>query len=155
VCKRLRYTELRQPELLAICQCRLTVACHGKVTVTAAPLYFCGLVVVVLQGTGRVKLNTGSQMIEKMRETAEFMVEKRGGFSGIPEVIRRAELLSGGMQRLETLCHWAANALYSGRQVSLTSQQFTYRSNSDRNFCREEHLQFHCMPICTSDSPSY
>ena len=129
--------------------------CHVAIAVTAAPLYFCALVVVVLQVTGRVKLNPGSQMIEKMRKTVEFMAEHKEGFSGIPEVIRRAELLAGDMERLETLCHWSASAPFSGRQVSLTLQQFTYRSISDRNFCGQEHLQFHCLPICTSDSPSY
>jgi hypothetical protein len=90
-------------------------------------------------------------MIEKMGETVEFMVEQRG-FSGIPEVFRGAELLAGHMERLETLCHWSASAPFSGRHVSLTSKQFTYRNNSDRNFCCQEHLQFHCLPICTSDS---
>jgi N6-adenosine-specific RNA methylase IME4 len=91
-------------------------------------------------------------VIEKMGETVEFIVEQTEGFRRMPEVFRGAERLAGDMERLETLCHWSASA---GRQVSLTSYQFTYRSNSDRNFCRQEHLQFHCLPICTSDSPSY
>jgi hypothetical protein len=51
-----RYAELRQPELLAIYQCRLTVECHGTVTVTAAPPYILVLAIVVLQVSGGVKL---------------------------------------------------------------------------------------------------
>jgi hypothetical protein len=94
-------------------------------------------------------------MIDKMVETVEFKAEQGEGVSGIPELFRGAELLAGDMERLETLCHWSACAPFYGRQVSLTSQHFTYRSNSDRNFCRQEHLQFHCLPICGSDSPSY
>jgi len=39
---------------------------------SSAP-FNCGLVVVVLQVTGGVKLNSGSQMFEKMGETVEFM----------------------------------------------------------------------------------
>jgi hypothetical protein len=65
------------------CQCRLTVECDGAVTVTAAPLYFCGLVVLVQQVTGEVKV------IEKMGENVEFMAEQRG-FIGIPELFRGA-----------------------------------------------------------------
>ena len=75
-------------------------------------------------------------MIEKMRETVEFMAEQKEGFGGILNVYRGAELLAGNMERLETLCHWSANAPFSGRQVSLTSQQFTYRTNSDHKACR-------------------
>ena len=100
-----------------------------------------------------VKLNSGLEMIEKMGETVEFMAEQREGVSWIPELFRGAELLAGDMERLETLCHCSASAPLSGRQVSLTSQHFTYRSNSDRNFCRQEHLQVHCLPICSSYSP--
>ena len=37
MCVEFVITELRQAELLAICQCRLTVECDGAVTVTAAP----------------------------------------------------------------------------------------------------------------------
>ena len=94
-------------------------------------------------------------MIEKMGENVELRVEWREGFSGNLEIFRGAELLAGDMERLETECHWSASAPFSGRQVSLTSQQFTYSSTSERYFCRQEHLQFHCLPICTSDSPSY
>ena len=119
----------------------------------AVPTYFCVLVVVALQVTGGVKFNSGSQMIEKMGETVELKTEQREGVSRIPELFRGAELLAGDMERLETLSHWSDSAPFSGRQVSLTSQQFTYRSNSDRNFGRQEHLQFHCLPICSSDSP--
>jgi len=94
-------------------------------------------------------------MFEKTGETVEFMAEQTEGVSGIPELFRGAELLAGDMERLETLCHWSASAPFYGRQVSLTSQHFVYRSNLDRNCCRQEHLQFHCLPICSSDSPSY
>jgi hypothetical protein len=93
-------------------------------------------------------------MFKKMGENVEFLAEQRDGFSGIPELFRGAEVLPGDMERLETLCHWSASAPFCVRQVSLTWQHFTY-SNSVRNFCREQHLQFHCLPICTSDSPSY
>ena len=94
-------------------------------------------------------------MFEKTGETVEFMAEQTEGVSGIPELFRGAELLAGDMERLETLCYWSASAPFYGRQVSLTSQYFIYRSNSERNFCRQEHLQFHCLPNCSSDSPSY
>ena len=67
------------------------------------PPYNCGLVVVALQVTGGVKLNSGSQMIERMGETVEFMTEHREGVSGISELFRVAELLAGDMKRLETL----------------------------------------------------
>jgi hypothetical protein len=80
------------------------------------------LVVLVQQVTGVVKLNPGSQVIEKMGETVEIMAEQREGFSGIPELFRRTEVLAGDIERLETLCHWSASAPFSGRQVSLTSQ---------------------------------
>ena len=116
-------------------------------------MFLC-IVFLVLQVTGWAKLNSGSQMIEKMEETVEFMAEKRV-FSKIPELLRGSEMLAGDMKRLETLCHWSASAWLSGKQVSLTSKHFTYRNKSDRNFCRQEHLQFHCLPICSSDSPSY
>jgi hypothetical protein len=45
-------------------------------------------------------------------------------------------------------------ALESTKAI-LFLQYFAYRSNSERNFCRQEHLQFHCLPICTIESPSY
>jgi hypothetical protein len=93
-------------------------------------------------------------MVEKLRGTVELMAERSEGFSGIPEFFGGAELLAGDMERLETLCHWSASAPFCGRQVSLTSQHFTYRSNSDSNFCRQQHLQFHCLPIC-KNSPCY
>jgi hypothetical protein len=94
-------------------------------------------------------------VIEKMGEDVEFVAERREVFSGIPEIFRGAELLTADRESLETLCHWSASAPFSGSQVSLTAQQFAYRSKSERNFCRQEHLQFHCPPICTSDSHSY
>ena len=53
--------------------------CDCAVTVTAAYLYLCGLVVLLQQVTGGVKLNPGSQGIEKMGETVEFMAEQREG----------------------------------------------------------------------------
>jgi len=52
------------------------VECHCAVTVASRPLHFHGLVVVLLQVTGGVKLNLGSQIIEKMGETLEFMAEQ-------------------------------------------------------------------------------
>ena len=75
-----------------------------------------------------------------MGETVAFMAEQGEGVSRIPELFKGAELLAGDTERLETLCHCSASAPFSGRQVSLTLQHFTYRSNSDRNFCRQEHL---------------
>ena len=75
-------------------------------------------------------------MIEKMGENVELRAEWREGFSGNLEVFRGAEQLAGVMERLETLCNWSASVPFSGRQVSLTSQHFTYSSTSDRNFCR-------------------
>ena len=85
----------------------------------------------------------------------EFEVEQREGVNGIPELFRGSTPIAGDTVRLETLCHWSASAQLSGVQVSLTSQHFTYRSNSDRSFCRMEHLQLHCLTICSSDFPSY
>ena len=111
------------------------------------------VVVVVLQVTGGVKLTSESQMFEKMGQTLEFMAEKREGFSRIPELFRGAELKASDMVRHETLCHWSASAPFFSMQVSLTSQHFAYRSNSNLNFCRQEHLQLHCLSICSSDSP--
>ena len=67
--------------------------------------------VVVLQVTGRVKFNSGSQIIHKMGETVEFMAEQKEGFSGILDPFRGAEVLAGDMERLENLCHWSASAL--------------------------------------------
>jgi hypothetical protein len=67
-------------------------------------------VVVVLQVTVGIKLNPVSQPIEKMGETVEFMAEQGEGFSGIPEVLREAELLANEMERLETLCHSSTSA---------------------------------------------
>ena len=92
-------------------------------------------------------------MIEKMGETGihggtERMIQRYFG------AVRDAELLAGNIERLETLCHCSASATFAGRQVSLTSQHFAYRNNSDRNFRRQEHQQFHCLPICSSDPPS-
>jgi hypothetical protein len=69
------------------------------------------------------------------------MAEQRKVFSGIQEVFRGAELLAGDVERLETLYHESASAPFCVRQVSLTSQQFTYISNSDRNLCRQQQLQ--------------
>jgi hypothetical protein len=105
-------------------------------------------VVVVLQVNGRVKLNSASQIGEKMGETVELMAQQSERINRIPEIFRGVEVLAGDMERLETLCHWSASAQFSGKQVSLTWQRFTYRSNSDRNFCRQQHLQFHCLLIC-------
>ena len=85
----------------------------------------------------------------------EFMAEQWEGVSEIPELFRAVELLAGDIERLETLCHQSSSAPFSGRQVSLTSQHFAYKSKSDRNFWRKEQLQFHCLPICKSDSSSY
>jgi hypothetical protein len=39
-------------------------------------------------------------MFEKMGETVELVAERREGFSGIPKVLRGAELLEGDMERL-------------------------------------------------------
>jgi hypothetical protein len=66
-------------------------------------------VVVVLQVTVGLNLNPVSQLIEKVGETVEFMTEQGEGFSGIPEVLRGAEVLVGDMERLETLCHCSAS----------------------------------------------
>ena len=88
--------------------------CDGAVTVTAGPTYFCGLVVLVLQVTGGVKLNSGSQIIHKLGDTMEFMAEQREGFNGIPELFRGAEVLVGDIELLETVCHWSATARYCG-----------------------------------------
>ena len=66
MCVGVLITELRQPVLLAKRQGRMMVECDGAVIVTAAPPYFCVLVVVV---TGGVNLNPGSQVIEKMVQT--------------------------------------------------------------------------------------
>jgi len=83
------------------------------------------------------------------------MAEQGDGVYEIPELFRGAELLAGDIERLETLCHWSTSAPFCSMQLSFTSQQFAYRSNSDRNFCRQEHLQFHYLPICTSEFPTY
>jgi hypothetical protein len=83
---KLGYTELRQPELLATRQCRLTVECHGAGTVKAAPRHIFGLEILVQQVRGGVKLSPGSQ-IEIMEQTVEFMAEQRGEVSGIPELL--------------------------------------------------------------------
>ena len=88
-------------------------------------------------------MNTGPQLIEKLGETVEFISEQREGFSGNSELFRGSELLALDIGLHETLCHWSSSAPLSGRQVSLTSQHFVYKSKSDRNFCRKEQLQFH------------
>jgi len=49
-----------------------------------------------------------------MGQNVKFMAEQREGFSGIPELFRVAEVLVGDMERLETLCHYSASALYCG-----------------------------------------
>ena len=45
------YTEIRQPELIEICQSRLKEECSGAVNVTAATSHLLGFMVVVLQVT--------------------------------------------------------------------------------------------------------
>jgi len=133
------------------------VGCHGAVTVTAMPLNVCGLVVVVLQVTGGVKLKSGSQMIEKLGETVKFMAEQRG-FSEIPELFRGAELLPGDMEHLETLCHWSASAQFSRRchlprSTSLT-EAIQIVTSSDTNTCSStvcqsaaEILPLNCLHV--------
>ena len=69
---------------------------------------------MLLQVTGGVKLNSGSEIIHKMGETMEVMAGQREGFSGIPELFRGAEVLLGHMERLENLCHCSVSALFCG-----------------------------------------
>ena len=50
------------------------------------------------------------------------MAEQREGFSGIPELFRRAEVLAYDMERLETVRYWPASALYCGTRYGASGK---------------------------------